>query len=240
MKKNLIIIVLLLLSLNRLKSQEIETNETGSWYTLINKFKVSDKFYFSLVSQLRLVNFAQTARIFIISPSVNYKISKSLTGSTGYMYLNFHQEGIRITSLDYENRIWEAISYSSTLGKVKVNQRLMLEQRYFTRVNKTTAYSNRIRFRINFDFNLIKFKNDKYLLGKVSEEIRIRSKSGFSEPQFDQNNFGVFLGYELFDNSKIYAGYQRDYYQIPDYWGDHLLHIIFSYDFDFTKKKFYK
>lgn len=232
--------MLFFLSLNSSIAQEIETNETGSWYTLINKFKASDKFYFSLVSQLRLVDFAQTARIFIISPGVNYKMSKSLTGSAGYMYLNFHQEGIRITSLDYENRIWEAISYSSTLGKVKVNQRLMLEQRYFTRVNETTAYRNRIRYRINLDFNLFKFKNDKYLLGKVSEEIRIRSKSGFSEPQFDQNNFGVFLGYKLLDNSKIYVGYQRDYYQIPDYWGDNLLHIMFSYNFDFTKRKFYK
>jgi len=155
------------------------------------------------------------------------------------MYLNFHQEGIRITSLDYENRIWEAISYSSTIGKVKVNQRLMLEQRYFTRVNETTDYSNRIRFRINLDFNLNKFKNGKYLLGKVLEEIRIRSKSGFSEPQFYQNNFGVFLGYKLLDNSKIYAGYQETIIKFLITGGDHLLHIIFSYDFDFTKKKFY-
>jgi len=73
--------LLFVLAFFSVKAQEIEINETGSWYTLINKFKVSDKFYFSLVSQLRLVNFTQTAHIFIISPSVNYKISKSLTGS---------------------------------------------------------------------------------------------------------------------------------------------------------------
>lgn len=240
MKKYLVGIIFIIAFFQGLKAQEIETNELGSWYTLTNKFKVSERFYFSSVVQLRLVDFVQNARIFLVAPGVNYKINKSLTGAAGYMYLDFHQEGIRITSLNYENRIWEAISYASTLGKVKVNQRLMLEQRYFTRVNETTSYQNRIRYRINFDFNLFKLKNDKYILGKVSEEIRIRSKNGFNEPQFDQNNFAVFLGYKLLNNSKIYAGYQRNFYKIPDYWGDHLLHIMFSYDFDFTKKKFYK
>lgn len=240
MKKYLVGVLIILAFSQGLKAQEIETNEAGSWYTLINKFKTSEKLYFSSVVQLRLVDFMQQTRIFIVAPGVNYKINKSLTGAAGYMYLNFYQEGIRISSLNYENRIYEAISYGSTLGKVKVNQRLMLEQRFFTRVNETTSYQNRIRYRINLDFNLFKLKNDKYILGKVSEEIRIRSKPGFNEPAFDQNNFGVFLGYKLLNNSKVYVGYQRNFYKIPDYWGDNLLHIMFSYNFDFTKKKFWK
>jgi len=235
--KKYFIALLFVLTIKSVNAQVVETNETGSWFSLINKFKVSEKFYFSNVFQLRRVNFSETARIFLIAPGANYKIKKNLTGSVGYMYLNFYQEGIRISSLDYEHRIWEAISYSSTLGKVKIGHRFMLEQRYFTRVSGTTAYSNRLRYRINFDFNLFKLKNDKYILGKVSEEIRIRSDSGFNEPEFDQNNFGVFLGYKLLNNSKVYAGYQRNFYQIPDYWGDHLLHVIFTYDFDFSKKK---
>ena len=226
----------LVLSLNNINAQEIDTNESGSWYTLANKFKVTEKFYFSNVTQLRMVDFAEKSRIFLIAPGANYKIGKSLTASVGYMYLNFYQEGIRIHSVDYENRIWQAVSLSSTFGKVKMNQRLMFEQRYLTKVSGAKAYQNRFRYRLNFDFNLFKLKNDKYILGKISEELRIRTGSGVNEPEFDQNNFGVFLGYKLLDNSKIYAGYQRDFYQIGDYWGDHLLHIMLTYDFDFTKK----
>jgi hypothetical protein len=229
--------LLLTLSLNNISAQEIDTNETGSWYTLANKFKVTEKFYFSNVIQLRLVDFAENTRIFLVAPGANYKIGKSLTASAGYMYLNFHQEGIREPSVDYENRVWEAVSLSSTFGKIKMNQRLMFEQRNFSKINGTTAYSNRFRYRINLDFNLFKLKNDKYILGKISEELRIRTGSGINEPEFDQNNFGLFLGYKLLDNSKVYVGYQRDYYKIPDYWGDHLLHIMVTYDFDFTKKK---
>ena len=118
-----------------------------------------------------------------------------------------------------------------------MSQRFMLEQRYLKKLNGSELYQNRFRYRINIDFNIAKFKNGKHLLGKVSEELRLRFASGFDEPQFDQNNFGVFLGYKLLDNSKIYAVYQRNYYNLGDYWGDHLLHLMFTYDFDFTKKK---
>jgi len=238
--KKYFLICLFTIIFQNINAQENKTNETGSWYTLVNKFKITEKLYVSNVTQFRLVNFIEDTRIFLVVPGLNYKLGKGVTASAGYMYLNFNEEGIRIPAVKHENRIWEAVSFSSSFGKIKVNQRFMLEQRYLTKLDGSQIYQNRFRFRINLDFNLFKLKNDKYILGKVSEEIRIRSKSGFNEPAFDQNNFGVFLGYQLLDNSKIYAGYQRNYYKIPDYWGDHLLHIMFTYDFDFTKKKFWK
>lgn len=238
--KKYFLIFLLAIVFQHIKAQEIKTNEAGSWYTLVNKFKVTDKFFVSNVTQFRLVNYIEDTRIFLVVPGLNYKLGKGVITSAGYMYLNFNEKGIRIPAVKYENRIWEAVSFSSSFAKIKVNQRFMLEQRYLKKLDGSQIYQNRFRYRINLDFNLFKLKNDKYILGKISEEIRIRSKHGFNEPAFDQNNFGVFLGYQLLDNSKIYAGYQRNYYKIPDYWGDNLLHVIFTYDFDFTKKKFYK
>lgn len=235
--KKYILACIFIFTIQLINSQEVKNNETGSWNTLINKFKVTDKFYFSNVTQIRLVNLIENTRIFLVAPGVNYKLGKTAIASAGYMYLNFSQEGIRIPSVDYENRLYEAVSFSSTFGKIKMSQRFMLEQRYLKKLNGSELYQNRFRYRINIDFNIAKFKNGKHLLGKVSEELRLRFASGFDEPQFDQNNFGVFLGYKLLDNSKIYAGYQRNYYNLGDYWGDHLLHLMFTYDFDFTKQK---
>ena len=238
--KKYFLICLFTIIFQNINAQENKTNETGSWYTLVNKFKITDKLYVSNITQFRLVNFIEDTRIFLVVPGLNYKLGKGITASAGYMYLNFNEEGIRIPAVKHENRIWEAVSFSSSLGKIKVNQRFMLEQRYLVKLDGSPIYQNRFRYRINLDFNLFKLKNDKYILGKISEEIRIRSKSGFNEPAFDQNNFGVFFCYQLLDNSKMYAGYQRDYYNIGDYWGDHLLHIMLTYDLDFTKKKFWK
>lgn len=236
--KKIILSVLFVLVFFSVKAQEIKNNEIGSWYTLSNNFKFTERFYVANVTEIRLINFAEKTRIFLIDPSVNYKVTKSVTASLGYMYLNFHQEGIRVPSIDYENRIWQAVSVSSKVGKVKLTQRLMFEQRYFTKIDGSNAYQNRFRYRVNLGFNILKLKNEKYILGKVCEELRVRSASGISEPQFDQNNFGVFLGYPLLDNSKVYVGYQRDYYKgASGYWGDNLMHIILTYNFDFSKKK---
>jgi hypothetical protein len=85
----------------------------------------------------------------------------------------------------------------------------------------------------------VRLSNGKHLLGKISEEMRIRFGSGLNKPEFDQNNFSALLGYKLFDNSKLYFGYGRDFYKSgkSDYWGDHLLHVVVNYNFDFSKKK---
>ena len=123
-----------------------------------------------------------------------------------------------------------------------MNQRFMFEERFIKRNSGENDYLNRFRYRINLDFNLLKFNNNKYLMGRISDEIRICFTEGINDPNFGQNNFAALAGYPLLNNSKIYLGYGRNYYNAggDNYWGDHILNVAFSYDFDFTKKEFYK
>lgn len=240
MKRSLLISTLFLLFLNGIKAQEIEINESGSWYTLVNKLKMTDKLYVQNVMQWRFVDFAENTRIFLIMPSVNYKFNKKITAGVGYNYVNYNQHGAVLPTLDYENRIWQHISLFSYFGKVKMSQRFMMEERFRVRnVTGAKSYTNRFRYRINLDFNILKFGNEKHLITKLSNEVRVRFSSGVSDPKFDQNNFVALLGYQLLDNSKIYAGYGRDYYHAGAgyYWGDNLLQVMFFYDFDIRKKK---
>ncbi len=236
--KNLLFGLLAILVFNSVNAQEVETNEDGSWYTLINKFKVSNKLYFLNVAQWRQVDFASTNRIFLVAPSVNYKLTNKVTAGAGYMYLNYNQAGIRKPGLDDEERIWQHVTLSSTFGKAKMSQRFMFEERFKIKNNGSKAYANRFRYRVNLDFNLFKLSNGKYVLGKLSEEMRIKFASGINEPEFDQNNFSALVGYKVLDNAKLYLGYGRNYYNgSSGYWGDHLMHVVFSYGFDFSKKK---
>lgn len=240
--KKYILSLLLVIVLSNLNAQEVTNNESGTWATAINKFKFSEKISFVSVIQWRFVDNMEYTRIFLTMPFINYKFSNKISAGLGYAYVNYSLAGIRPPTLDYENRFWQYFTLYSTLGKVKMNQRFMFEERFKTRLSNENSYSNRLRYRINVDFNLLKFKNNKYLLGRVSEELRIRFNSGISDPNFDQNNFIASLGYQLFDNSKLYLGYRRDYYNAGNgiYWGDNVFDVWFSYNFDFTKKKFYK
>lgn len=220
-------------------AQSTETNEAGSWFTMTNKFQLTDNLYFLNVAQVRQVEFMDNTRIWLLMPTLNYKPSSNVIIGAGYAYLDFLQEGIRPPSLNYENRAVEHLTLLSKFGNIKMNQRFMFEQRWKTNLNDVTTYANRFRYRINLDFKLFELANNKHILGRLSEELRMRFDSGFSGPEFDQNNFMALVGYQLWDNSKIYAGYGRDLYKSGNgsYWGDHLLHIWFNYDFDLRKKK---
>lgn len=236
------VLIFFILSFLNVNAQEIENNETGTWLTLTNNFQITKKFNVVSAIQLRLVDFASYARIFLTEPSINYKFNDKITAGLGYNYSNYHLAGIRPPSVDYENRFTQHIILFSAFGKIKMNQRFMFEERFLVANNGDDFYANRFRYRINLDFNIVKFNNEKYLLGKVSDEVRIRFTEGISDPNFGQNNFVVGVGYPLLDNSNIYMGYGRNYYNggTSGYWGDHILNIAFSYDFDFTKKQFYK
>ncbi|MFD1293231.1 DUF2490 domain-containing protein [Lutibacter holmesii] len=241
MKKYILNVVIALLFFSA-QAQEVQDNEGGVWFTAINKFKISDRVSVVNVAQWRFVEQMKYTRIFLVMPFINYKFSNRVSVGVGYNYSNYSLAGIYPPSLDYENRIWQHVTLYSDLGKVRMNQRFMFEERFKTRLNKDEVYSNRLRYRMNFDFNILRFKNNKYLLGNVSEEIRIRFSKGISNPNFDQNNFIISFGYPLLDNSKLYVGYRHDYYNAGNgvYWGDHIFNVVYTYNFDFTKKKFYK
>ena len=216
-----------------------ENNESGFWFTMTNKFQVTDNLYFLNVAQVRQVEFMKSTRIWLLMPTINYKPNSHIIVGAGYGYLDFLQKGIRPPTLDYEHRAVEHFTLLSKFGAIKMNQRLMFEQRWRTNLQGSTDYQNRLRYRINLDFNLFSIGNNKHILGRISEELRIRFVSGFHEPAIDQNNFMALFGYKLRNNSKIYAGYGRDLYQSGNgtFWGDHLLQVWFNYDFDFRKKK---
>lgn len=234
----LLIAVTVLVSIQSF-AQTSKSNEPGSWFTMTNKFQITDNLYFLNVAQVRQVDFIKDTRIWLVMPTLNYKPTSNMIIGAGYAYLDFLQKGIRIPTLNFEHRAVEHLTLLSKFGNTKMNQRFMFEQRWKTNLAHKTSYANRFRYRINVDFNLIPLKNNKYILARLSEELRIRFKSGFNSPEFDQNNFMALLGYKLWDNSKIYAGYGRDIYKSGNgsYWGDHLLQVWFNYDFDLRKKK---
>ena len=88
-------------------------------------------------------------------------------------------------------------------------------------------------------FKIVNLKNDRFLLGKVSNELRIRFKSGLSEPDYDQNNFRIYTGYQLLDNSSIWLGYGRDYYKVNSdlFVANDIFMVTVNYDFDLRRKK---
>lgn len=237
-----------LLAFNNLNAQETEIlKDQGAWFTFINKVKLSEKIYFVNVSQQRRASFLKETKGFLFAPSINYKLSNNVSLGVGYLFYRYFPNGVSHSSIHKnENRFFQHITLSSEIGKFKIANRLMLEERVIDQINTNVTpnviegdkYVNRFRYRFRATTNLLKLKNNKYILGQISEEIRIRFIGGITEPDFDQNNFEALLGYKLLSNSTIFAGYGRYYSRknSSKYVSQNLLHVTLSYNFDVSKK----
>jgi len=246
--RNLIIVLFFLTVSNSLHSQTKILKDNGSWFTFINKVTVSDKLNVVNITQQRRVGFLSKTQAFLFSPSINYIIRKNVNIGAGYLHYKAFPNGVSHASIHKnENRFFQQIMVSSNLEHVKLSQRFRFEERVIDLINtkvtpnviKGNKYANRFRYRLQVIFNMFTLKSGKYIIGKLSNEIRIRFSNGITEPDFDQNNFAVFFGYKLLDNATIWIGYGRYYFRkiATKYVSNNILHVDLSYNFDLRKKK---
>lgn len=246
--KKIIFVLTFLTAINSTNAQTEILKETGSWVTFTNKVKLSEKWSFGNISQMRRVDFMDKINISVVKPSLNYKLNKNITVGVGYMFLRLFPNGVNHSSIKKnESRFWQHITLNMATKKIKFYNRFIFEARFKDIINtKVTPnvidgsyYAQRFRYRILSTFNLFKLKNNKYILGKISNEVRIKFKTGLSHPDFDQNNIYAYLGYQLLENSKVWIGFGRNYFRINSekYTKEAILQLGLSYDFDLTKKK---
>ena len=247
--KKIILTFLILSTCIKINAQTETIEDNGSWLTFTSKIKASEKFYIGNIIQQRRVHFLNKTQAYLFSPSINYKLTKNLSIGAGYLYYKSFPNGALHSSIKKEeNRFLQNVLLTSKVGDVKISNRLQFEERVIDLINTNVTpnvidgdkYVNRIRYRIQATTNLFKLKKDTYILGKLSNEIRIRfAGGGISEPDFDQNNFEALLGYKLLPNSTFWIGYGRYYYRKNStlYVSNNILHVDLSFNFDLTKKK---
>ena len=245
--KKISIFLFLVLVVNSVSAQTEILKDNGSWITVANKITISDKLFISNVYQQRRVDFLNNIQGFFLTPSLNYKITKNISVGAGYIYYRGFPSGKGHAPIHWtENSLFQLVSVNSKAGKINLNQRFMFEERTIDLINKDVTpnkiegnkYVNRFRYRLQASFNMFKLKNDKYVMGKLSNEIRTRFSDGTKNPDFDQNNFCALMGYKLLDNSSIWIGYGRYFYKMSSnkYVASNLLHVNLSYSIDLRKK----
>ena len=237
----------LFLTIGNLQAQEI-LKDDSAWFTFTNKTMLSSKVYLGNVLQMRRVHFAKSTQVFIAGTSVNYSLPKNWTVGFGYLLFKSYPNGVCHASiLKNENRLWQQITQSTVVGKANLSNRFIFEQRFKDIVNSAvtpniiegTAYEQRFRYKVSLALKLFKLSNTHYLLGKISNEVRVRFKTGLSQPDFDQNNLYAYLGCQFLKNAKVWVGYGRDYYKVNanKFVQNNIAHFAMSYDIDLRKKQ---
>ena len=238
----------LLVAIHSISGQTEILKNNGSWFTFSNKIVISDKFYIVNAYQQRRVGFVEKTEGFFLTPSLNYRLTNNISVGAGYIHYKGFPNGVSHRPIHWtENTFFQHITVSSNAGKIGINQRFMFEERTIDLINTDVTpnvisgnkHTSRFRYRLQASINLFKLKNDKFLIGKLSNETRIRFSDGVANPDFDQNNFAALLGYKLLDNSSVWMGYGRFYCKVnsSQYIANNLLHLNLSYNIDLRKKK---
>ena len=115
-----------------------------------------------------------------------------------------------------EHRIFEQLSWNESFGRVSLNHRLRMEQRYLGKVDQKAAeydrtgwtYVDRVRYqlRLNVPINHPAMR-DKTVYVAAYDELFMGFGTNVNQNVFDQNRFGALAGYQFNSAVRVEAGF---------------------------------
>jgi hypothetical protein len=171
--------------------------ENAGWFFLTNTHKLSDKFDLLTNVQLRSADRFNYMQTLLLRGALSYNFNKEHSVALGYAYKGdwMHEDGER-TFLP-ENRIYQQYLIDFKAGKVELNARFRLEQR-FVKEDGDVNFSQRARAFISAQIPLVADTGfTKGLYTGIQNEIflNVLNKDKVNNSVFDQNRSYLSLGY---------------------------------------------
>ncbi|MEQ8239114.1 MAG: DUF2490 domain-containing protein [Cyclobacteriaceae bacterium] len=174
------------------------TNEPMIWFELIESIKLNDRFSATLLYQHRTFLDREETYQNIYWVSGNMKLTKPLTVTAGLIYFQYH----KLSSANYltvpEVRPFQAISYTTSVGSLKMSFRYMLEERYLSKTNQGEIVDGH-----NFNFRQRTRLRAYYPISEhfkleLSEEFFLNGQQ-METDLFSQNRASMRVHYNLGD-----------------------------------------
>ena len=214
-----LLFTLVLLS-NSLLAQQ---NEFGNWLMYFGTNKVADDWSIHSEVQYRNhtvepVNIEQL----LLRTGVNYHLNKNTVFTLGYGYIASHDyESDQKAPESKESRIFQQLILINKIGRVKLEHRYRVEQRW---VNDD--YKSRLRYRLMafVPINKPTITTGTFFLG-IYDEIFMNTKQTY----FDRNRLYAALGYQINKTTQVQVGYLRQ--QVNAFGKDYLqFAVVFNPD----------
>ena len=177
-----------------------QQDETGNWLMYFGTNKVSDKF--SVHTEIQFRNHTITpdnTEQLLLRTGLNYHFSEKALVTAGYAYIpSYVFESEQKAPETEEHRIWQQFISTNKIGRVKLEHRYRVEQRWVNR-----DFKNRFRYRLMLfiPLNKPKIEDKTWFLG-LYDEIFINDKNTF----FDRNRLYGALGYQFNKSISVQTG----------------------------------
>lgn len=204
----------------------------GSWNILSAKASVSDNWGVFLEGQVRSLLFYNNFHYHELKGGVSYALDKNFSFAVAAGKYDTYQEGGDFVTpkTSDEIRLFEQMSMSQYLHRIKFEHRYRAEQR-FTK----NGYRNRFRYRMQAIVPLNRLKIEPkvwYVTG--SGEVFFTDTPAY----FERIRTYVGLGYQLSKSWGVQAGYLHQFdYKLVDETGKDFLQVSLLWDVKLHKKE---
>lgn len=195
-----------------LAQERISTTNYNAWYSYFGDHPVSKRWELHLEGQWRRNDLGLKWQQMFVRPGINFVVNKNVSLTTGYAFADTFQYGDYPVPYRFpEHRVFEQILLKHSIGKLDLQHRYRLEQRFFgvrsdpaVDIIDDSRYENRFRHltRVN-----IPLTSDKKVYLATFDEFFINFGKNVAANIFDQNRAYVALGLPVAKATKVEIGY---------------------------------
>jgi hypothetical protein len=229
-------------------AQTTDTSFKG-WYLYSGDHPIGGRWEFHFEAYLRRHDIIERWQHVLLRPGVNYRLNDTVTFTVGYAHRRVYVYPVNADRyVQPEHRLWEQVALKQKIGRLTLQHRYRIEQRFLGQVSLTQdrkpnldfwQYQSRFRYALKATIPLQRGSretNNWYLA--LGNEVFLRAGPTLEGHLFEQDRTYIALGHSLTKTSKIEMGYMDRF--IASTSGqtlrhEHILHLSFLSTFPFRK-----
>ena len=190
-----------------------QTSETAGWFFLSHSHKFAKKWSYMTDVQLRSSPGFEFLQNILIRPGLLYQITEKQSVGIGYTYFATWEHNELPRTFEPENRIFEQYILELEFGRLMLNNRFRLEQRFIQQTSGN-VFAQRLRHQVQAKIRLnvdTAFKKGWYLNLQNEIFLNIQNKEKLNNNFFDQNRPYAGIGYRFAKKIETELGYYHRY-----------------------------
>jgi hypothetical protein len=200
----------------------VTRSSSGLWAQFYGNYLVASRWALLAGAQLRRADFVSEAEQIWLQLGLAYDATKGggVTVGAGYIYLHTYPFGAFPVATDFpEHRAWQQLGITTGLGRVGLQQRFQLEQRWVAskvtrpdgrEVVEDWVFSWRARslFKATVPFRKRPIGNGD-LYAAFVDEVFVAFGSNVGTNLFNQNRASALLGWQVGHGVRVETGYMN-------------------------------
>lgn len=189
------------------------------WTRYYNQLEIDKKWSIHSEFDNRVFTNSIVQNLFVIRVQVRYKVNEKIDLGSGFAYFSVATQDPNVESgfNKPEYRIQHDLVLKQNFGKINLNHRYQIEERFFQKFDTQglisgTTFAMRFRYRIQGDYIFWK-KENQSLKAILSDEIMINTGNGIVKNTFDQNRIYAAFQYGINENFSVELGYLNSFQQ---------------------------